>query len=84
MYSLAVGAIFKNESHCLKEWLEHYILHGAEHFFLVDDGSTDQSCDILQEYVDRGIVTLYKADWSRYLGRQMGMYNTFILPCCST
>jgi hypothetical protein len=32
-YKFSVGAIFKNEEHILKEWIEHYIHHGADHFF---------------------------------------------------
>ena len=58
MYYLSVGAMFKNESHSMKEWLEHYILHGVDHFYLIDDGSTDSYMDILKEYIDRGLVTL--------------------------
>ena len=80
MHTLAVGAIFKNESHSLKEWIEHYIFHGVKHFYLIDDESTDSSCEVLQECIEKGIVTLYKATWPRYLGRQRNMYNHYILP----
>ena len=41
MYTLVVVAIFKNESHILKEWLEHYLLEGVDHFYLIDNCSTD-------------------------------------------
>ena len=40
-YKLVVVAIFKNESHIIKEWLEHYIKQGVEHFYMIDNGSTD-------------------------------------------
>ena len=40
MYNLSVGALFKNESHALEEWLEHYLYHGADHFYLINDGSS--------------------------------------------
>lgn len=78
---LAVAAIFKNESQALKEWLDHYIAEGAEHFYLIDDGSTDNFQSILAPYEAAGLVTLYSsAGWSNYLGRQRDIYNRFILP----
>ena len=40
-YYLSVLAIFKNEGHCINEWIKHYILEGVEHFYLIDNGSTD-------------------------------------------
>lgn len=76
----SVGAVFKNEAHALKEWLEHYIREGADHFYLVDDSSTDNSVEILAPYIERGLVTLYQPTWHRYLGRQRAMYNNFFLP----
>ena len=41
MYKLSVGTIFKNEEHIIKEWIEHYLYHGVEHFYLIDDNSDD-------------------------------------------
>jgi hypothetical protein len=81
MFKLSVGALFKNESHCLKEWLEHYIAHGVEHFFLIDDKSTDDYMTILNPYIEKGLVTLFCADCNYYLGRQRDLYNTYIFPC---
>jgi hypothetical protein len=52
MYYLTIGAIFKNESHCLQEWIEHHIFHGVEHFYLLNDGSTDEYMKILQPYIN--------------------------------
>jgi glycosyltransferase involved in cell wall biosynthesis len=75
-----VGAMFKNESHSMKEWLDHYIYHGVEHFYLIDDGSTDDYIAILQDYIDRGVVSLFVANEGYYLGRQRNLYNRYILP----
>ena len=33
-YFLSVLSVFKNESHILEEWLNHYINEGVEHFYL--------------------------------------------------
>lgn len=80
MYKLAVGAIFKNEAHCLKEWLEHYLFHGVEHFYLINDGSTDNFMEILQPYIDKNIITLYNSTWEMVHYRQCLQYNHYIKP----
>lgn len=59
MYYLSVIAIFKNETMNLKIWLEHYLWQGVEHFYLIDNGSTDKPLSILQEYIDKNIVTYF-------------------------
>jgi len=75
MFNLSVGALFKNESIIIKEWLEHYIYHGVEHFFLVDDNSDDNYLSIIQPYMDKGLITLFiSKDWAYYLGRQRDIY----------
>ena len=79
-YELSVGCIYKNESNSICEWIEHYILHGVEHFYMINDNSTDNSVELIQKYVDSGIVSLFNGAWQYYLGRQRDMYNHFILP----
>jgi hypothetical protein len=79
-YKLSVGALFKNESHSIKEWIEHYLIRGVDHFYLIDDSSTDNYLMEIQEYIDKGIISLFIANWDRYLGRQKDMYNHYILP----
>jgi len=59
MYYLSLLAIFKNETMNLKVWLEHYLWQGVDHFYLIDNGSTDNPLNILQEYINKGIVTYY-------------------------
>src|SRR5436190_22744853 len=55
-YNLAVCAMFQNEARFLKEWLEFNILIGVEHFYLYNNYSTDNYLEILQPYIDAGIV----------------------------
>jgi hypothetical protein len=59
MYYLSVLSTFKNETMNLKLWLNHYLWQGVEHFYLIDNGSTDDPLNILQEYIDKGIVTYH-------------------------
>jgi hypothetical protein len=80
MYTLAVGAMFKNEEHILREWLDHYIFHGVEHFYLINDRSTDSSVEILKPYMDKGLVSLFECTLPQIPGRQHTAYNTYIYP----
>ena len=79
-YYLSVGAMFKNESHSIDEWIRHYLHHGVDHFYLINDSSTDNSREILKQYIDKGLITLFEPDEPYYLGRQRNMYNRYILP----
>jgi hypothetical protein len=79
-YYLSVGAMFKNESHSIKEWIMHYLHHGVDHFYLINDNSSDNFMEIIQEYIDKKIVTLFDVNEPYYLGRQRNLYNRHILP----
>ena len=49
-YYLSVLAIFKNESHIFKEWIMHYLAEGVDHFFLINNFSTDDFNSVLEEF----------------------------------
>jgi hypothetical protein len=55
---LAVCSVYLNEAPYLREWIEFHRLVGVERFFLYDNGSTDDHLDVLEPYIDDGIVTL--------------------------
>lgn len=74
-YTLALFAIFKNESHIIREWIEHYLGEGVEHFWLIDNGSTDDYEEQIKPYMDK--ITLFK-DSTKY--SQSPLYNKYILP----
>ena len=59
MYYLSIMSIFKDETMNLKIWLEHYLWQGVEHFYLIDNGSSDNPLSILQEYIDKEIVSYH-------------------------
>ncbi len=76
-FYLSIGAIFKNESHILEEWINHHYHHGVEHFFLINDKSTDNYYEILKKYIDNGLVTLFNLDGPKESRSQEGAYNYF-------
>jgi hypothetical protein len=74
--ALCLIAIFKNESCIMKEWIEHYIKEGVDHFFLIDNASDDNYHQLLKEYIDSKKVTLI-TDSTRHKQRQL--YNKYFL-----
>jgi len=77
-YFLSVGAIFKNEAMIMREWLDHYIKHGVDHFYLIDDESTDNYKNILKDY--EGLITLFHPHFPRGLNRQSLIYEKCFTP----
>ena len=69
--------MFRNESHILKQWIEHNLYHGVDHFYLFDDYSDDNYIDVLKPYIEKGLITLYdNRDIPRFLeARQMRTYD---------
>ena len=57
-FFLAACAQFKDEDTILREWLEHYLKEGVQHFYLIDDGSTDASHQVLAPYISQELITL--------------------------
>lgn len=78
MATLCVVAIFKNEAHIMKEWLDHYINQGVNYFFLINNGSTDAFRPILKPYLDQNLVTLAR-DFRQGGQMQNDAYNMFYL-----
>jgi cellulose synthase/poly-beta-1,6-N-acetylglucosamine synthase-like glycosyltransferase len=54
---LSVGTIFKDEAPYMKEWLEHYLKRGVDHFYLINDGSTDNYREIIKPYQNK--ITIF-------------------------
>ena len=73
-YNASICAIFRDEALYLKEWIEFNRLVGVEHFYLYNNFSKDHYLDVLQPYIDSGIVSL--KDWPVKQG-QMSAYQDF-------
>lgn len=58
-YYLSVMLITKDDGDILEEWLEHYLWQGAEHFYIMDNGTTDQQhLDLYKKYAQ--YITLHQ------------------------
>lgn len=71
-YYLAVCAIAKNEGPYFKEWIEWHRKQGVEKFYIYDNGSTDETKDVLSPYIESGFV-----DYTYFPGskRQLDAYD---------
>lgn len=65
-YNVSIIAIAKNEGIYFKEWIEYHKLIGVEHFYIYNNDTQDNTKEILQPYIDSGLVT-----WTDFPGRQM-------------
>ena len=75
LYDLGVVSIMKNAAPYVEEWLNYHLLAGADHFFIYDNESEDNFKEILQPYIDAGLVTYIFYPGNRPL---MAAYNDAI------
>ena len=72
VHPLVVVAIFKNEAHIMKEWLQHYTRQGVTHFYLINNGSTDN-----WELETMGFPVTVHTDTVKH--KQISHYNSYFL-----
>ena len=66
-YNIVFCTIFKNEARFFKEWISYHNMIGVDHFYLYNNNSTDNYKEVLQPFVDKGIVTII--DWPQIPGQ---------------
>lgn len=74
-FGLSVLAIFRNEAHVLREWLNHYQQFGVEHFYLINNNSSDGYEAVLKPYIKSGVVELSHCQKD---GNQIGAYSALL------
>jgi hypothetical protein len=83
-FYLSACAIFQDEAPYLKEWIEFHQLMGVEHFYLYNNNSHDDFIEVLDPYLQAGIIELTnwpspeEEDWTPY---QQQAYNHCIQHC---
>jgi hypothetical protein len=71
-FGVVVVCIVKDEAEYLEEWLAYHVALGVDHFIVYDNGSTDGSAELLERYINHGLVT--RIDWPLG-GGQLAAYN---------
>lgn len=81
--SLGVIAIFKNESHILDEWINHYLKEGVCQFILINNGSTDNFMKVINPYMK--YIYLYNDNGRPENSKenfQIRLYNKYFNETC--
>ena len=76
-YKISVISMFKNEHMIMDEWIQHNISEGIQHFYLIDNGSTDNYLDILNKYI--GKITLVVDSYRHPETTQNVLFNKHFL-----
>lgn len=71
-HELAFCAIFREEAPFLNEWISFHLGVGGTHFYLYNNFSQDGFRDVLDPWIERGVVTLI--DWPLSVG-QLSAYR---------
>jgi hypothetical protein len=71
-FGVVVVCIVKDEADYLEEWIAYHVALGVDHFVIYDNGSTDGSAEVLERYINHGLVT--RIDWP-IGGGQLAAYN---------
>lgn len=65
-YGIKVFTMVKDEADIVREWiLYHGNLFGLENLYIVDNGSTDGTLEIIQEFVQKGVHLFFEADYRK-------------------
>ena len=59
MYGMVAVTVVRDEAPYMKEWIEYHLLAGANHFYICDHESPDNLKEVLQPYIDAGLVTYF-------------------------
>jgi len=62
LFNLVLATYFKNEALNIREFIKHYIDEGVEHFYMIDNGSTDNYMEIINHDFPRGLITIVRDD----------------------
>ena len=74
-FKLAITAVIRNEAANILEWVEFHLSAGVDHIYFYDNGSTDNTCDVLKEYVSSGKVTITPWPTAFYHATQIFAYT---------
>lgn len=72
-YDLSLLVICKNESIIIEEFVKHYKWQGVEHIYLIDNDSTDNMKELIQNDIYNGYITYYYMPEKH---KQIEHYNT--------
>ncbi len=75
IHNISVVTMFRFEDDYLDEFLHYYIMHGITHFYLYSNKNKENTKKILQQYIDKGYVTLI--DWNDHPNDNRKKWNDY-------
>lgn len=66
-FRLGLVIIVRDEADYIEEWLEFHLMQGFQHVVVYDNGSADDTSELLSLYEAKGLVT--QVPWSTFQGR---------------
>jgi hypothetical protein len=78
---LSVVATIKNEGRYLREWIEFQRLMGVEQVYLYDNGSTDNTNEVIAPYVAQGFVI--KIPWTTFDVKAHAQLQSYAHALCN-
>jgi hypothetical protein len=74
MYNLSFMLLVKDSAKYLNEWLAYHHSIGVEHFYIINDMSSDSIKEVLEPWINLGIVDMTDYDID---GKQAAIYSYF-------
>ncbi len=85
-FELSIVTMFKNEAPYLKEWIEFHRMAGVEHFWMYDNGSTDNWKEVLDPYIQEGVIEVTywpcNPDYNDWEQKQIGAFQDGMKRAC--
>lgn len=82
-YNLGLLVTAKNEGMVLKEFLEHYFWQGVEQIYFIDNGSTDDTKEVIAPYIqERKVQYFYLPDRHQQEKHYNEVYNSVARKEC--
>ena len=75
---LSIALIARNEGRYLREWIEYHKMVGADYFYVYDHESTDDSYEVLKDYISQGMLE-YRSVEGEHNPAQLSAYNDAVL-----
>lgn len=57
-HGIAIAACVKNETRYIEEWVRFHQAVGIRHFYIYDNGSTDETCSLLRSLLSEDALTI--------------------------
>lgn len=75
-YYLSICCIARNEGLYIAEWIEFHLIQGVEHFYIYENGSDDDTLEVLERY--RDVITLTQVPYVEGVNAQRPAYEDFL------